>query len=527
MLTQHAPRLALCTMILAASLGTVCAENLYVANSSNGRISMFDTATGVASPYGGDTSSLVTPLALALDGSGRLVVADNQRNRILRYDASGAGPFVLVSQVTRPDGVSFSQSGDLFFVTSPDGATSSKQKDVYILPGGAAPAVKIASLGDSTLLRDTAVVPAGPYAGQLLVLSSKPAFIARFSMTTLTSWTREMDFATGMPGEPTGLRFTTSGDLLVSGIEGVISRYDSTGNRLSDFASGLGNGATRIAVGNDGTVYVTNRNNPSVFRFDSAGTRLTEFGGTLQSPAGLAMPERSPTPVGTNVVVTPIPGVTLTYDQVTKAGFTSALRTLLGPDARTTPCGNTIPSFVGLPVGDTAFTVIRIETTAFYTDTIQEDLAHPDGNSRGFHAACPPNAAGFEDATILAVPGDPRTRTPLFSEFVIGTDLRPNTDVIQIKRDALNGTLAPGTPAAQSLGDATLQTLRNMIRNASDLITLGDFAGAIDQLQGLKSYVKANSGTSIPNSESARGGNVAGTLFSQAATLIFSLSLQL
>jgi uncharacterized membrane protein len=125
------------------------------------------------------------------------------------------------------------------------------------------------------------------------------------------------------------------------------------------------------------------------------------------------------------------------------------------------------------------------------------------------------------------VPGDPRTRIPTFSEFVIGTDLRPNADVIQLKRDALNGTLAPGTPAAMSIGDATLQTLRTMIRNASDLITLGEFGAAIDQLQGLKTFVKANSGTNIPNSESARGGNVAGALFSQAATLIFSLSLDL
>ena len=85
-------------VIAACSAGSALAQQVYVANSSNGRISVFDPS-GASEPFSGDTKSLVTPLGIALDGSGALIVADNQRDRILRFEASGAGPSVLAADV--------------------------------------------------------------------------------------------------------------------------------------------------------------------------------------------------------------------------------------------------------------------------------------------------------------------------------------------------------------------------------------------------------------------------------------------
>jgi len=517
--------LSACAPILMAACLSAYSQQIFVANSSNGRITVFDLS-GASTPFNGNTSSLVTPLGITLDAAGGLIVCDNQRGRIVRYAPTGAGPSVLASDIARPDGPSFGSGGDLFFVTSPDGASSSKVKDVFVLPGGSGPPVKIASLSDSRLLRDTAVVPLGPFAGQLLVLSSKPAFIARFSQVSPTSYVREPNFASGFSGEPSGMAITPLGDLLVSGTDGVVRRFDSAGNRLADFAAGLGNGQTRIAVGTDGTVYVTNRNRPALFRFDASGARLSDFGGSLQSPAGVAVHEFAPTPVGQNVTVTPIPGVVVTYDSVVEAGFTSAERTFLDPGETTTPCGNVIPAFAAPPAGDDHFTVIQIETTAGTTDSIEIDLAHPDGNSRGFHAACPPHAdGGFVDVTVLAVPGDPRMHIPQFSEFAIVTDTRPNSDVIRFKLNSLTIMLGPGSPSEQFIEPATLQTLRTFLNNASFHIGVGDNPRAIEELRGLIAAVRAGSGTTIPNSASSPGGNIAGGLVSLADTLIFSLSL--
>ena len=515
--------IAAVAVLAAASLAPLFAQQVHVANSANGRITVFDAA-GVPTPFAGNTSMLVKPLGILLDLNGRLVVCDNQRGHIYRYEANGSGPLLLADDLQRPDGPSYGPGGDLFFVSSPDGATSSKNRGVYALPGGIGPAVRIAVVQESRLLRDTAVAPTGPYAGHLLVLSSKPAFIARFSQGGAGAWTREADFA-ALPAEATGMAFTTSGDLLISGIEGKIFRYDAAGNRLADFAAGLGTGPTRIAVGADGIVYVTNRNDPALYRFDASGNRLPDFRGGLQSPAGVAVPDLTPTPVGRNVTVTPIPGVTVTYDNVTEAGFTSGVRTNQSVETRVTPCGNVIPGFALPPAGDDFFSVVNLDTTAGYTDSILVELMHPDGSSRGFHAACPPDAFGFEDFTVLAVPGDPRTRVPQFSEFVVVTDTRPNAEVIAYKLGRLQGTVGPDSPAASHIDETTLQTLRWYVSQAAYSIAEGNHAGAIEHLQALKAFVRQNSGATIPNSESSPGGNIAGQIESLAATLIFSLSI--
>lgn len=510
-------------VIVACSAGSALAQQVYVANSSNGRISVFDLS-GASEPFSGDTKSLVTPLGIALDGSGALIVADNQRDRILRFEANGAGPSVLAAHIASPDGPTFDQSGDLFFVSSPSG--DKKDRSVYVIPGGTGPFHLIATIAQSAGLRETAVVPTGPYAGSLLVLSESPGFIARFAPDGSGGWSRESDFVAALPGSGTGMDFTVAGDLLVSGIDGIIWRYDNTGNRLADFASGLGVGPTRLAIGADGTVYVTNRNGPSVIRFDASGARLADFAGSLQSPAGVAVQSLSPTPVGTNVRVEPLPGLAVTFDQVVQAGFTTAERSgFISNEDRITPCGNVIPTFMTVPAGDPGFQVVHLLTTAGITDSIVVEQDHPDGESRLFHAACPPDAQGFTDVTTLAIPGDPRGWVPQFSEFVVARDARLTGDVIGIKLGRLQADVSSDSAADTYVDPNVLSVLRDSVAQITTLVTGDNEADAISQLQDFEAYVRQQSGTGIPNSASSMGGNIAGILESHAETLIFSLSL--
>jgi DNA-binding beta-propeller fold protein YncE len=521
------PRIAAVVAAISAGFLPLFAQQVYVANSSNGRISVFDAATGSSVPFAGNTSMLVTPLGIALDGTGRLIVCDNQRGRVLRYGLHGEGPTILASEITRPDGPSVATDGSIFVVTSPDGAKSSRTNDLFVIPGGAGPAVKVVTIGDSTQLRDTAVSPLAPFAGQLMVLSSKPGFVARFEKVG-ASWIRRSDFISSFPFQPSGMAFTSTGDLLVSTFDGVILRYDASGNRLADFAVNLGRGQTRIAVATSGIVYVTNKNGPALFRFDPSGNPLPAFFGDLQSPAGVATQDLSATPVGTNVTVTPLPGVDVTFDVVNQSGFTTGQQTELAPGVFVTPCGNLLPGFTTPPVGADHFTIIRLDTTAGFTDSIEVAVTHPDGTSRLFHAPCAPSVGdAFEDVTTLAIPGDPRGRIPQFSEFVVVTDTRALGVVIQVKSDALNALVAPGSPAETFINFELLTEIRTLIATANFMIGEGSFSGAIDQLQALKTLVRQNSGTAIPNSASSPGGNIAGQLESKAATLIFSLSLSL
>lgn len=510
-------------LVAAAAISPLAAQQVFVANSSNGRISVFDPS-GASAPFAGDTKNLVRPLGIALDGSGALIVADNQRDRLLRYESDGSGPAVLAVRIEAPDGPTFGPGGDLFFVSSPGG--TNKPRSVYVIVGGSGPYVKIGDIPESAGLRETAVIPTGPFAGNLLVLSESPGFIARFSPDGAGGYAREADFVSSLPGPGTGMDFTTAGDLLVSGIGGEVWRYDNVGARLADFATGLGTGPTRLAIGVDGTVYVTNRNGPSLIRFDAAGNRLADFTGDLQSPAGVAIQSLNPTPVGTNVVVNLLPGLTAIFDQVVVAGFTTAQQDeILDPEASLTPCENEIPGFIQPPaVGPYLVTVI--ETTAGTTDTIEIIQDHPDGDSRLFHAPCPPDGTPFMDVTTLAVPGDPRGRVIDFSEFVVGRDARPNSDVVEIKLQRLEAIVAPGSPAEMWVDPDTLAVIRDLIHQVRIQVTEQFPLRAIDLLNDLKAFVRQESGVTIPNSKSDPGGNIAGALVADAATLAFSLSLE-
>ena len=232
------------------------------------------------------------------------------------------------------------------------------------------------------------------------------------------------------------------------------------------------------------------------------------------------------TPVGQQVTVPFLDGYKLVFSNVVSGGNTTTTRTDLAPGVTLSPCGTPIPTYLTPPAGDNHFAVFRIDTTAGFTDTVDLNLVHPDPNAHVFRAACPPpRDAGWEDVTVLPVPGDARGRLPQFSEFILVDDLRSVGVLINNKINALKGMVGPGSPAATFVDPQTLATLVNMVNATAQAITAGDRQTAITDLQNFNQFVLANSGVTIPNKASSPGGNIAGQLVSKASTLIFSLSL--
>jgi len=228
------------------------------------------------------------------------------------------------------------------------------------------------------------------------------------------------------------------------------------------------------------------------------------------------------TPAGTNVQINPLPELTIIFDRVLDPGQTDVTKTELEPGDRMTPCGNTIPAFVSVPTGVNHFIVYRISTLALFTDTVEVILDNFDESDRLFHAACPPDAAGFQNVTTLAIPGDPRTRIPNFSEIVVGVDSRSIQDVITAQINVLKEILGVGSPVSMALDDQTLFDLRNFGRDLVRARMNEDYPLAYEILGSMINYVRAHSGETIPNRVGLPGGNAAGQIISIDAALKFS-----
>lgn len=248
--------------------------------------------------------------------------------------------------------------------------------------------------------------------------------------------------------------------------------------------------------------------------------------GTL-TETGVDVPPNN-TPAGTDVTVRLLDGVKVIFDHVSQPGMTTASVIELAPEVRMSPCGTKIPSFLTPPAGSNHFIVMRIESTAGSDNSIDVSVDHPDDNSRLFRATCPPplKDRGFADVTIATGAGDPRGRTPTFSEFIVVTDLRSVSSVISNKYSALQGKVAPGSPASLVIDAVTLASLQSMLNDIGLAIVAGDNPAAIIGLRNFVMFVRAGAAANtIPDSSSKPGGNIAGFLESKSATLIFSLSL--
>jgi len=121
--------------------------------------------------------------------------------------------------------------------------------------------------------------------------------------------------------------------------------------------------------------------------------------------------------------------------------------------------------------------------------------------------------------------GSYRTDGP--TEFVLGEDTRPVTEVVDAKFERLIEILTDGEHSPSHTMDL-VYARRYLLRRAERAEALYEATnplGAIAELALMNSNVRTFAGKAIPNSSEDELGNVAGEILSRSKTLMFSLGL--
>jgi hypothetical protein len=189
-----------------------------------------------------------------------------------------------------------------------------------------------------------------------------------------------------------------------------------------------------------------------------------------------------------------------------------------------------LPGLVSVPVafpvllriGPSASSALSFEgeyTMSLHTLNLELDCAVPKSLLKS------PDGGLFQDVTKLEGRGSYRDDGSGgdFSEFMIVIDNRPIDTVIAGKFNALQATL---TNYGALMPPTVVSALQTFLSQARTFYQSGDTLGAIGQMTTFSDYVKAHSGTDIPDVWRANDPNtvnVAGLLRSEADTLKFSL----
>ena len=324
-------------------------EVAYSTNTPDKKVLKLDFATRTSTVVNTDMAQRkrLEGIAVRDDGSAlHLLVCDRNANEVLFYqNAQGAGQ-VITNAIQFPHSVALDQAGNAFVV-------SATLREVWLLarggplPGGYAAPVLIDEVTPSSILKEARIVPFGAglvQNGDLLVLSRVPAALYRYpKIACLPGGGGCTGFGPrqvlvppgGFPAgaQPSGFAFAPNQDLLIALVNGKVLRYNANGQRVQpDFITGFGSGFMAIAVGlQDGAsrAFVTDQRAGGkiqrlTIKSDGTGQLAGAVSDEISKPWGVSLPQGTPTPVGTDVVVTPSPQSELTFDKVTRPGITTA-----------------------------------------------------------------------------------------------------------------------------------------------------------------------------------------------------------
>lgn len=559
-----------------------------------------------------------------------LLAADRQAGQVVFYaGAVGNGAIVLDADVPThppfPDGLSLDARDNLFGTTSATGAGADKDAKVWVLrrdpscvgclPGGYAPVVGMldsdmqvtVSIGgvDTALtvelLEESRVVPfdAGVLeAGDLLVLASDPPLLLRYPAAAVTAFLETLalggtpaeidpevflhpDAADVAPerrfpagSEPNGVDFTPQGNLLVASGDGLILNFRPDGTRLADingfvdFATGLGQGKFKLAVGAQDAAFrafVADRNGGQVLRFRIEADGTGTLDGTVNDPefpVGIATTTANvvPTPAGLGVTIQPTNLLQTTIENVVLAGATG-VSVVLFEDPResevATPSGSPlhrplllsevradlppdaeIPAYVRAfrkddpQLGAPTFLLLVADTTVdvrgLLAHVVDEGLVlgyEPDCESldrtlqpRLFWVPTPDEPQSLESPVFIDVSNDCGTTRGLtrgWSLFLASArDTRSTSAIAQTKLTALSTVL----DRAQCVDRRTSRSLRRTLDNALRNYSRGRIAATIDELVRFSAQVQA-----APAAFTACLVNEGGELRARADSAVFIL----
>ncbi len=392
--------------------------------------------------------------------------------------------------------------------------------ELQYLPGGTGPGQTLYEFNDYGWLRDLQVYPFGERAGNILVLvddGESGEYLAEFERTGPDSVQRLADVFWGQYGlELVSFGIAPSGHIYVLGSQAGL--FEVVEGDLVPFSNLFGGYFDKMSIGSDGTFYVTDGYWSVIHRVDAGGVEfypsLSDW--DLWSPYAVVAPGFTPSSPGENVVVEPIEGVKLLFEEVVEGGYTTA--TVTESPSRTSPLGSYVPLYADAPAGArNDFSYVDLTTESIYSRLILVEIYFP--GSRMFFAH--DTGDTFRDVTIEGSIEDARGVISRFSEAVLVEDTRPLTTVVAYKFQRLLNYLASPPPLSNDYcPEGGLLTLLGYAVRAENLYDQGEIADALETLARMNEMVRSMAGWCIPDTVPE---NQAGEILALSKTLMFSL----
>jgi YVTN family beta-propeller protein len=268
-------------------------QHLYVANSANNSVSVFDTTHGNAVLPAITGGGLNAPLGLTVDASGKLYVANSGGDSVSIFDTAHGNavlPAITGGGISFPTGVAIDASGKLY---------------VSIGNGFGSVGVFDTAHGNAVLPTITGNGLTQPWdvaldaSGKLYVACPAPG--GNVSVFDTAHSNMPLPLISIIPGyQPEAVVVDTSGKLYVANYnagpsrEGNVEVFDTAHSDaavLPDITGGGLNGPDGVAIDASGKLYVANLNTSTVSVFDTAhgNAVLPVITAGLSGPSGIAL----------------------------------------------------------------------------------------------------------------------------------------------------------------------------------------------------------------------------------------------
>jgi sugar lactone lactonase YvrE len=258
--------------------------DVYVADTTNGRIQKFDAGGAWLATWDMSLSSLNNPVEVAVDDSDRVWVVDN--GHVARFSTGGvlqtswtstgatgidvgSSVWVSGSNVVRE----FSTGGTLVKtygageLASPQGV-SVAGNELYVADTGNSRIVRYGLPPTSISWTQTGATGVAVSGSTVYAADGTDVQTSDTSGTAGVSWGSSGSYAVTVDG---------GGDIWVSSMaDNVVRRYDASGSLLDTIGSGVLSSPKGIAV-DSGKLYVADTGNDRIVRFTTAGVQETQW----------------------------------------------------------------------------------------------------------------------------------------------------------------------------------------------------------------------------------------------------------
>jgi outer membrane protein assembly factor BamB len=238
----------------------------------------------VIGQHGSEEGEFQSPQGLALDAQGNLYVADTGNRRIQVFDPRGGLLTVIAdARFSGPRYVALDEAGHIY--------VSDSSERVHVFDGTGAPLQSFGQPGPLPSQFSEIAGLAVDTAGDLLVADAGNGRVQKLSLLSGLLFTfGDQGEQAELVARPEGIALDTDGSIYITDAEnGRIQKYAPGGTYLRSFSTAVGE-LRDIALDGQGYMYVSDGETALVHIFDAQGQPLMQVGqGELTDPWGVAV----------------------------------------------------------------------------------------------------------------------------------------------------------------------------------------------------------------------------------------------